>query len=214
MNQQSFIVLKIEKLTRAIYLVTDFMSDSEPLKWRLRHLVLDSLSIALNNKDIKYFGQLVKQLPEIISLIDLGLGAGTVSTMNFNLLRREYTALLNNIEVEMNKNLGQSLKVDQLLPEIVSSSVFKDEPVSVSNKSDNIAVLNNSNLTDKDQRQAKIISHLKGKGWLSIKDIADTLPGFSSKTVQRELLELVDHGLLRKKGERRWSRYSLAQLTV
>lgn len=203
MNQQSFIVLKIEKLTRAIYLVTDFMSDSEPLKWRLRHLGLDSLSVALNNKDIKYFGQLVKQLPEIISLIDLGLGAGTVSAMNFNLLRREYMALLNNIESEMNKNLNQSLKVDQLLPETVSPSVFKDEAVLVSDKSD----------TDKDQRQTKIISHLKGKGWLSIKDIADTLPKFSSKTVQRELLELVERGLLRKKGERRWSRYSLANLT-
>ena len=207
MNQQSFIVLKIENLTRAIYLVTDFMSDSEPLKWRLRHLGLDSLSVALNNKDIKYFGQLVKQLPEIISLIDLGLGAGTVSAMNFNLLCREYMALLNNIESEMNKNLNQSLKVDQLLPETVSSSVFKDEAVLVSDKT-------NKSDTDKDQRQVKIIGHLKGKGWLSIKDIADTLPGFSSKTVQRELLELVERGLLRKKGERRWSRYSLAQLTV
>ena len=214
MNPQSFIVLKIEKLTRAIYLVTDFMSDSEPLKWRLRHLALDSLSSALNNKDIKYFGQLVKQLPEIISLIDLGLGAETVSPMNFNLLRREYTLLLNNIEGEMTKSLGQSLKVDQLLPETIGSFVLKDEAVLASNKSDKVSVLNSQNLIDKDQRQAKIISHLKGKGWLSIKDIADILPGFSSKTVQRELAELVERHLLRKKGERRWSRYSLANLTI
>ena len=209
MNQQSFIVLKIEKLTRAIYLVTDFMSDSEPLKWRLRHLVLDSLSMALNNKDIKYFGPLAKQLPEIISLIDLGLGAGTVSQMNFNLLRREYMALLNNIEAEMNKNLGQSLKVDQLLPETVNEAVFKMEPVLVTDKSDTKTVPNEDNLNDKNQRQAKILNHLKGKGWASIKDIADALPTFSSKTVQRELSELVDRGLLKKRGERRWSRYSL-----
>lgn len=209
MNQQSFIVLKIEKLTRAIYLVTDFMSDSEPLKWRLRHLALDSLSMALNNKDIKYFGPLAKQLPEIISLIDLGLGAGTVSQMNFNLLRREYMALLNNIEAEMNKNLGQSLKVDQLLPETVNESVFKIETPLVTDKSDTKSVPNDDNLNDKNQRQAKILNHLKGKGWTSIKDIADTLPTFSSKTVQRELSELVDRGLLKKRGERRWSRYSL-----
>ncbi len=209
MNQQSYIVLKTEKLTRAIYLVTDFMSDSEPLKWRLRHLALDSLSVALNNKDIKYFGPLAKQLPEIISLIDLGLGAGTVSQMNFNLLRREYVALLNNIESEMNKNLGQSLKVDQLLPETVNDLVQKEEPVLLTNKTDKAITVSEPNLSDKNERQAKIIGHLKGKGWTSIKDIADTLPTFSSKTVQRELSELVDRGLLKKRGERRWSRYSL-----
>ena len=69
--------------------------------------------------------------------------------------------------------------------------------------------LSNNDLLDKNQRQKQILDYLKGKGWLSIKDIADTLPNFSSKTVQRELLELVDKGLLKKRGERRWSRYSL-----
>ena len=129
--------------------------------------------------------------------------------MNFNLLRREYVALLNNIESEMNKNLGQSLKVDQLLPETVNDLVQKEEPVLLTNKTDKAITVSEPNLSDKNERQAKIIGHLKGKGWTSIKDIADTLPTFSSKTVQRELSELVDRGLLKKRGERRWSRYSL-----
>jgi len=44
---------------------------------------------------------------------------------------------------------------------------------------------------------------------VSIKEIAAVLPDLSSKTIQRELLSMVDDGLLIKKGERRWSRYSL-----
>ena len=57
---------------------------------------------------------------------------------------------------------------------------------------------------------ALIISFLKGKDWTSIKDITDAIEGCSTKTIQRELADLVHQGVLKKKGDRRWSRYLLA----
>lgn len=72
----------------------------------------------------------------------------------------------------------------------------------------------------KDKRREKIISIIKDKKYrdpnfngLSIKDIDLALKvlgeEWGNKTLQRELSALVADGILSKKGEKRWSRYSL-----
>lgn len=58
-------------------------------------------------------------------------------------------------------------------------------------------------------RTQLILGTLKKGQELTIKDIAVSVTGCSEKTIQRELLALVAKGVLKKKGERRWSRYSL-----
>lgn len=63
----------------------------------------------------------------------------------------------------------------------------------------------------KSSRQELIIQTITEKGELSIKDLGDVIQGCSEKTIQRELLALVDQGILSKNGERRWSRYALAR---
>ncbi len=62
----------------------------------------------------------------------------------------------------------------------------------------------------KNDRQELIISTIGQKGELSIKDLEGVIKGCSEKTIQRELLSLVEQGILVKSGERRWSRYALA----
>ncbi len=62
----------------------------------------------------------------------------------------------------------------------------------------------------KNDRQELIISTIGQKGELSIKDLEGVIKGCSEKTIQRELLSLVEQGVLVKTGERRWSRYALA----
>ncbi len=44
---------KTEKIVSALYLVSDFLSDSEPIKWQLRSIGLDLLGGSLNLSDIK-----------------------------------------------------------------------------------------------------------------------------------------------------------------
>ena len=59
-----------------------------------------------------------------------------------------------------------------------------------------------------DRRDAILKLFKKGQE-LMIKDISLNVRGCSEKTIQRELLALVAGGVLNKRGERRWSRYSL-----
>ncbi len=61
----------------------------------------------------------------------------------------------------------------------------------------------------KDFRQMKIVTLLRSRSNLSIKDFASVIPDCSEKTIQRELLELVEKGVIKKEGERRWSTYSI-----
>jgi DNA-binding transcriptional ArsR family regulator len=61
----------------------------------------------------------------------------------------------------------------------------------------------------KDRREA-VMSLIRNKGSVSIKDISTMIRGVSEKTIQRELITLIESGMVIKQGERRWSTYSLA----
>jgi len=60
------------------------------------------------------------------------------------------------------------------------------------------------------KRQTKIVSIIKDKGSVGIKDIANQILDCSEKTIQRELIAMLDGGIIKKEGERRWSTYSIA----
>lgn len=63
---------------------------------------------------------------------------------------------------------------------------------------------------DKSNRQEVITSMLKSGVKLTIKDFTKNIKDCSEKTIQRELLALVAKGVLKKEGERRWSKYFLS----
>ena len=67
----------------------------------------------------------------------------------------------------------------------------------------------------KKDRRDEIASILKIKGWSTITDIKSNAQGpllsSGDKTLQRELISMVKDGVLNKRGEKRWSQYSLKQ---
>ena len=65
---------------------------------------------------------------------------------------------------------------------------------------------------DRVKRRELIIEYIKKHGEVNIKDIfsiQELSNSYSEKTIQRELIDLVERGVLKKRGERRWSKYSL-----
>lgn len=57
------------------------------------------------------------------------------------------------------------------------------------------------------ERMSLILNFIHKNKRASIKDIAVVIKGCSEKTIQRELGALIEQGLVRKEGERRWSVY-------
>ncbi|PIQ92345.1 MAG: hypothetical protein COV70_00795 [Parcubacteria group bacterium CG11_big_fil_rev_8_21_14_0_20_39_22] len=75
------------------------------------------------------------------------------------------------------------------------------------NNSDNKA---HSKVEEKKKGRRDIIIEIASKGGgKNIKDFSSGIENCSEKTIQRELLALVEEGVLKKEGERRWSTYSL-----
>lgn len=58
-------------------------------------------------------------------------------------------------------------------------------------------------------RRERIKTILGAKGEASIKDIAEIVTDCSEKTLQRELNAMIKDNVVKREGERRWSRYSL-----
>lgn len=236
-KDERFLSLKAQKLTQAIYLVTSLISDNEPLKWRLRDESLDILSdMSLgHNHQISPFYKLpalekvISKVNSLISFLDVSLTANFISEMNLILLKKEYLAFRQSLEekLEEGNNINQLLeaplfpeKTTDKLPIFNPSRSGHNPHLSITGQTSNpkksaeylkINRLPHKNRDfAKNSRRSIILDFLKGKDWTSIRDITDAVDGCSAKTIQRELADLVNHGVLKKKGDRRWSRYILA----
>lgn len=64
------------------------------------------------------------------------------------------------------------------------------------------------------ERQKVIMSQLKLFGQAKISDFSAMFKDMSSKTIQRDLQNLVDRQILKKVGEKRWTVYSLSEKDV
>lgn len=228
------LVAKLDKLSSAIYLVTDFMTDGEPLKWRLRDLslrLLERVSDSRHGNDLLthfLLNNITSEINKIVSLLSVGINSSNVSKMNLSILKKEFESILNTITnyEELPSNI-ESLPVNSLSgeykkiePEKSNKDLYaethKDVPerkiletkgqiAKPINKIEKVVVSDKKN-----DRQEMILKYIKDHGWSSIADISSVDTGCSLKTIQRELSALVSKNVLKKKGDRRWSRYQIA----
>jgi len=121
---------KCERLATALYLVTSFLSDTEPLKSRLRTLSLDFVrdasyvrygTIAVETNVLE---GLRANIGETLALLELALIAGLVSEMNFSILKREYVSLRGMIDI---KKASRESRTDTILGDTFFGSSFTEE---------------------------------------------------------------------------------------
>jgi hypothetical protein len=108
-----------------------------------------------------------------------------------------------------NKNIEASKNITSVDTEI-SQRQFNVKDITKTKISEQKKEDKNEKDVKDNDRQSTIISMLKSGAKLTIKDFAKNIKNCSDKTIQRELLSLVSKGILRKEGERRWSKYFLA----
>lgn len=265
---------KCERLATAIYLVTNFLSDTEPMKSRLRTLSLELVQEACVMKNgSRGAGTIVldairENLLETLSLLELAFIAGLVSEMNFTLLKREYRSLLQAIEIKKSSresatdsilgdnffDMSDTLKNDsahireersfgysnrtkeapkiykghsigQTSSEVSDRNLVGPSATQVANvahsqrqtsyikpsatKSVSTFTPRTTMDTAKESRRGRILKLVKDNREVTIKDISAHFSDLSEKTIQRELVSLVESNVLKKFGERRWSRYAL-----
>ncbi|MFZ3020049.1 MAG: hypothetical protein WA051_00825 [Minisyncoccia bacterium] len=99
---------KSEKICAAIFLVTGFLNDQEPLKWDIRRI---ASSLVANTVKL-HFGEHLNRkqivsvcrtnISELSSLLEVASLAGLISSMNASVLAKELHSLLSLVEREEN----------------------------------------------------------------------------------------------------------------
>ncbi|KKU59574.1 MAG: hypothetical protein UX81_C0008G0024 [Parcubacteria group bacterium GW2011_GWA2_47_12] len=254
-----FLVKKVENFVRAIYLITNFLSDSEPLKWRLRTTateLIDKLMSFIRSEVNQTNTRLYKVnflgcLSELVSLLNVGEEGGVVSEANAELLKREIQSFfpifnekifvmrkddIENLPIVNNKSAPFRHKPARGRPRLQRHlSVMNNKNISVSpihgfgkeinvlykDKGHNkIGTKHKISSVRKDlyirserrrERQKTITDILKDKKKLTIRELLSFIKNCGEKTLQRDLYELSDKGVLKKEGEKRWSAYSFVQ---
>ncbi len=211
--------LRAHKLTGALYVVSNFLHDNEPLKWQMRQLALQIESeIDPSRSDVA-----IKLINRLVNLLDVALLSSAVSEMNLSILKQEYLALSKRLEQQQGQQILEPLALLQSNPDVnlltiktesKSKPESKPVPVAPAVKAKNKESKGQSSpaispMSDKTDRVEIILRHIRENGESSIKDIATSFPTYSTKTVQRALANLVHRGLITRQGDRRWSRYSL-----
>ena len=207
---------KPEKLASAIYLITSFFSDQEPLKWTLRTLASDfvSLTVSLNGNSFKEKEVLVSEIRDLVlkvgKLFSVAKNAGLISTDNHDLMQEELNQYIATIGHSI--DISDLLKIEPSKPqvkEIEENIIIKDKITYKAPEEKSLKEFGAISVK-KNSRQSIIIGLLKRKKEIMIKDVSPLINGCSEKTIQRELSAMVHTGVLRRVGEKRWSRYSLA----
>ncbi len=204
-----YVFKKTEKITAALYLISGLLKDDEPMKWELRDRGIDMLtssftaSSSLPGDKNAVIQALFTAALETLSLLNVARISNLISEMNHTLLTNEVdkvVSLLRDRLAASAENAGY----------VLSEHFFKTSENPATNTRPSVKLeIKPENKEKKSQRQENILSVLKGQSNITIKDISRVIKDCSEKTIQRELSELVDKGVIKKEGERRWSRYSL-----
>jgi hypothetical protein len=113
----SFVVRKAEKLTTALYMVTDIMSDREPMKWKARETGVELLSdITVSSgsptsERMSALRDVMKKIERIVSFLDIAQSTRMITEMNASVLKREYLALKDAIETEWKRVYDDSKSI-------------------------------------------------------------------------------------------------------
>ena len=223
--ESTYLYKKTERLVSAVYLLTSFISDKEPIKWQMReegvNLLSQSLCLSdrLSSERMLAYTKFISTGLKFLSFLEVSYLSGIISEMNYNILKFEFESLIKIAESKEKLSHGGGLIFPEHFFEVQNDQLERAVDLSKgqNNMSDRLSFKKATEIVktdelkqkDKSNRQDIIIDLLKKNKELGIKDFTLSIRGCSEKTIQRELVLLVSKGLIKKAGEKRWSRYSI-----
>ena len=218
------------RLTSALYRVSERFPEHEPLRWHVREcadVILGGISAAWG--DEKEMNRVAGKIDAIRNHLLVAREVHWVAPINIDVLVGEYTILRDHLEQAILwepkeqerewKETLESLDVPAVIPDVIPAPVSVPVDKGSARKPEkkersfqegfNNAKVAPDPAHEPNPRQRKILAHIAVSKEAKISDFFPVLAGVSSKTIQRDLLELVNKNFLKKEGEKRWTTYSL-----
>lgn len=184
--------------------------DSLSLKTKIEALAL-SLTDAATEPQVAFREALSRELLAVSSVLSVARVGGLLSPMNSDLITKEVQTLLEDVAAYEEPRLP--FAEDPSLAALARQAPVLARAASGPGRERPSRTAASAPERTKGQsspRQEAILSLISEKGTVSIKDISLTVRGVSEKTIQRELSALIEAGRVVRKGERRWSTYSIS----
>lgn len=215
---------RVNKLISAVFLVVNVVDNNHEIKARIKELAIQTMSLCVELKDMqearnnRVLSSIEKKILELLSLLDVASVSGLVSEMNAGVLKTEFQLFLNSLS-----SFAESFQNSDArsVRNVLNQNNFAENKFVLSGDSTqhNAEEGSESKPTIKDEdkrqnrktmRQSAILDFIRTHPNISIKEITPHIRGCGEKTIQRELVEMVVAGQMKRMGERRWSRYSVA----
>ena len=225
---------RTERILAALYLITNHVREDEPVRAEVRSLGHKLLAqvVALRGGFRaalpEQLANVLATIRETITLVRMLQVAGYVSRPNVSVLAHALDELGQFLSGAQDSALSDSLQLErddfipkEQLPSMrtpdANPSAVRHTPTTPTQSRTQSGVSNTPKTPGRavqtevhSERRELLMDILAKSGPLGIKDIAAQMVGVSEKTVQRELLALVQGGTVRKEGEKRWSTYALS----
>lgn len=218
--QKVFIYKKAERLAKAIHLITPAFVDSMSLRNRIDAIAVGLIDAAVQPPNTARTA-LSRELLTLSSVLSIARTSGALSPMNADLVSREAHMLLHEVasyeeprlsfdEMPTLSTLARSAhsrEAGKGQSTVTSRHIISNRTVGGKGHMKDTRNISDSHIKD---RRDTILSVIRSKRTVSIKDISALVRSVSEKTIQRELSALIISGIVIKQGERRWSTYTLA----
>ena len=210
-----YIYKKSERLAKAIHLIAPAFRDVKALKDRIYRLSVDIVDASVLPPAAAK-ETLSRELLALSSVLNVARTSGILSQMNADIVLREVHYLLQEIagyedprlsleEMPSLASLARSAPTSETKAEILFARPLAKREDQVKRQIDKG---HSEGKKDKNGRRESILSIVRSKGPVDIKDLSTLIREVSEKTIQRELQALVEEGKVKKTGERRWTRYA------
>lgn len=180
---------------------------------------------------------LIRKIKTIKGYMEIASTLNYVRPLNFTILEKEYDLIQQFLEIDRVRRIEQPMREgvkneehDSLLDAMAkknsqnpetkkeaqrgSNSVLREMKINKTGKIVSETELSKTGFHERvngelNERQRVIMDRLARSGRGKISDFYTSLKGVSSKTIQRDLQNLVDKEVLKKEGEKRWTVYSV-----
>lgn len=232
-NFKIFLYKKVERISLALYLCTNHLTDNISLKTNIRqsadNLIKDILYFNKGQANLQSTSGIKETFLEIRSLINISMNCNLINQNNAQILLDEISKISKEIENQKDNFVGDSefkksffvvesrhriSESSQNLPvEYKGHKGQENLEINLESHKENIDNTKkdkgHSEVKQSNSRTEEILKIIKDNQKVTIKDITTRISGCSEKTIQRELLRMVSLKMIKKEGERRWSTYSI-----
>jgi len=189
------------QVTNELYRITLLFPKKEPLRYKMRQLsneVLANFVDLYQKKDFQEGVKIIEDSNHKIEILDgffdVARAQNWVRPSDILDLQKEYNAIKEGF-----LNISSDNKKKEEPQVVVHTSVIEKPPKKEEKQKETIL----------SSRQEKILRILEDKEKAQVNEVKDYFPDTSKRTLRRDLKELLDNDLIRRKGERNSTFYEI-----